>query len=727
MEKKTFSMTLAGRELKIETGILANQSHGAVTVSLGDTVVFASAMMGGVREGTDFFPMMVDYEEKYYAAGKIKGSRFVKREGRPSERAVLNSRLIDRPIRPLFPKGITNDVQLICDVLSADLEVEPGTTALIAASAALCISGMPFQGPVGAVRMGLVKEGDKEVLVVNPTYKQIADGRLDLVVAGTGEAITMVEAASNEVNEEIMLQALQMAHVEIKKICALQEEFKKVYQKPDRVPTMVQVPEEAKTAVESAVTKEMLDGITGKTKGEVKEKIHAVEDMLAEKYKEQLAAGNIKQKQLNEVLNTMLEKNMRSNILEKESRLDGRKIDEIRPIKCEVGILPRPHGSALFQRGETQALSITTLGSPGSAQIVDTMDEDIVKRYMHHYNFPPFSVGEIKPLRGPSRRDIGHGDLAERSLIPVLPSKEDFPYTIWVVSEIMSCNGSSSMASVCGSTLSLMHAGVPIKKPVAGIAMGLVSKNKDITQGYKILTDIQGMEDFAGDMDFKVTGTTEGINALQMDIKVKGLTIEVLREALGRAKQAREQILHEMLLVIPKPNEKLSKYAPLIMHMKIAPELIKVVIGKGGETIQKITAECGVEIDIEQDGLVVITAKDQESGNKAVEWINRLTYQPKVGDEFEGKVVKVMDFGAFVEFLPGKDGLVHVSQLAWTRVDKVEDVVALGDTLKVKLMEIDDQGRYNLSHKAMLPRPEGAVDNGMPVRPPRPSGPRRRF
>ncbi len=713
-------MDLAGRELKIETGLLANQSHGAVTVSLGDTVVFASAMMGGVREGTDFFPMMVDYEEKYFAAGKIKGSRFVKREGRPSERAILNSRLIDRPIRPLFPKGVVNDVQIICTVLSADLEVEPATTALIAASAALSISGMPFQGPVGAVRMGLVKEGDEEKLIINPTYKQVEEGRLDLVVAGTAEAITMVEAASKEVSEDIILKALQMAHEEIKKICALQEDFAKVYHKEERTPTMVEIPEEAKKAVEETISKDMMDQVFGKTKGDVKEKIHALEDKLAEKYKEQIEAGTLSTRHLNEVLNKMLEQNMRANILEKEQRLDGRKVDEIRPIKCMVGLLPRPHGSALFQRGETQALSITTLGSPGSAQIVDTMDEDITKRYMHHYDFPPYSVGEVKPLRGPSRRDIGHGDLAERSLIPVLPSKEDFPYTIWVVSEIMSCNGSSSMASVCGSTLSLMHAGVPIKKPVAGIAMGLVSKDKDITKGYKILTDIQGMEDFAGDMDFKVTGTHDGINALQMDIKVKGLTIEVMREALERAKQAREQILYEMLQTIPKPNEHLSKYAPLIMDMKIDPALIKVVIGKGGETIQKITEECGVEIDIEQDGLVCITAKDQESGNKAIAWIKRLTYQPKVGDEFEAKVVKIMDFGAFVEFLPGKEGLVHISQLAWAHVNRVEDVVSVGDTLKVKLMEIDDQGRYNLSHKVLLPKPEGAHDDGgIASRPPK--------
>ncbi len=703
MENNNFSINLAGRTLKIETGILANQSHGAVTVSLGDTVVFASSMMGQAREGADFFPMMVDYEEKYYAAGKIKGSRFVKREGKPSERAVLNSRLIDRPIRPLFPKGMTNDVQLVCTVLSADLEVEPGTTALIAASAALSISGMPFLGPVGAVRMGLIVKDGKEELIVNPTYKEIEEGKLDLVVAGTAEAITMVEAAANEVSEDTMLRALDMAHQEIKKICALQEAFKQFYKKPTREPEIVVMPEEVKKAVADVITKEMLDAVTGKTKGEVKEKIHALEDMLKEKYKAEIEAETLKEKDLMFMLNAMLESNMRNNILDKEIRLDGRKIDEIRPISCTVGVLPRPHGSALFQRGETQALSITTLGSPGSAQIVDTMDEDVTKRYMHHYNFPPYSVGEVKPLRGPSRRDIGHGDLAERSLIPVLPTKEEFPYTIWVVSEIMSCNGSSSMASVCGSTLSLMHAGVPIKKPVAGIAMGLISRDKDISKGYKILTDIQGMEDFAGDMDFKVTGTKDGINALQMDIKVKGLSVEVMREALERAKMARLQILEKMLEVMPAPNRELSKYAPMIMNLKINPDLIKVVIGKGGETIQKITAECDVEIDIEQDGLVVITAKDQESGQKAVDWVNRLTYIPKAGDEFEGKVTRIMDFGAFVEFLPGKEGLVHISQLAWTRVNKVEDVVGLGDVLKVKLVEIDDQGRYNLSHKLTLP------------------------
>ncbi|MBU0667762.1 polyribonucleotide nucleotidyltransferase [Patescibacteria group bacterium] len=702
MEKQRFSMELAGRELTIETGLLANQAHGAVTVSLGDTVVFSSAVMGDAREGTDFFPMMVDYEEKYYAAGKIKGSRFIKREGRPSERAVINSRLIDRPIRPLFPKGMINDVQLICTVLSCDMEVEPGTTALIAASAALTISGMPFEGPVGAVRMGYVEENGSGKIVINPTYEQVEKGKLDLVVAGTMEAITMVEAAAKEVSEDIILQALQMAHEEIKKICALQLKLKEAMNPQPREVIMVEKPEAVVTAVEQFLNKEMMDGVTGKTKKEVKERIHDVENDLMEKCAAQLEAGEFTKSQLKEAINSALEKNMRNNILEKEVRLDGRKVDEIRTLSSMVGILPRPHGSALFQRGETQALTMTTLGGPGAAQIVDTMDKDEERRYFHHYNFPPYSVGEVKPLRGPSRRDIGHGDLAERALLPVIPSKAEFPYTIWVASEIMSCNGSSSMASVCGSTLSLMHAGVPIKRPVAGIAMGLVAKNKDLAQGYKILTDIQGMEDFAGDMDFKVTGSSEGITALQMDIKVKGLSLDVMKEALDRAKQARSAVLEHMATTIAQPNKELSKYAPMIMFMNINPDLIKVVIGKGGETIQKITAECDVEIDVEQDGLITITAKDQESGQKALDWVKRLTYEPKVGDVFDGKVVKIMEFGAFVEFLPGKDGLVHISELAKERVNKVEDVVKEGDTLKVKLMAKDSQGRYNLSHKATL-------------------------
>lgn len=702
MEKKNLSIEVAGRTMTVETGVLANQSHGAVTVTYGETVVFASAMMGEVREGTDFFPLTVDYEENFYAAGKIKGSRFVKREGRPSENAVLNSRLIDRSMRPLFPKGMVNDVQLICTVLSSDMDADPAITALNAASAAICISGMPFEAPVGAVRMGLMEVDGKERLVINPSQEHINAGRLDLVVAGTKDAITMVEAAANEVSEEILLQALEIAHEEIKKICEFQEKFRGMVEVEPKVPVIITAPEAVNKAVEESLTKEMMDAVEGKTKHEVKEKIKKIENELMEKYASQIEAGEFTKGNLKEAINKALEKNMRENILTAERRIDGRKIDEIRVLKSEVGILPRPHGSALFQRGETQALTITTLGGPGDAQIVDTMDEDITKRYFHHYSFPPYSVGETRMLRGPSRRDIGHGDLAERSLLPELPPKDKFPYTIWVVSNIMSCNGSSSMASVCGSTLSLMHAGVPIRKPVAGIAMGLVSRDKDITKGYKILTDIQGMEDFAGDMDFKVAGSKDGINALQMDIKVKGLSIEVLKEALERAKVGISAILDNMLATIAEPNKELSKYAPLIMTMKINPDLIKIVIGKGGETIQKITAETGSEIDIEQDGLVTITAPDQEKGNKALEWIKRLTYEPKPGEIFEGKVVKLMDFGAFVEFLPGKDGLVHISQLAKERVNKVEDVVKEGDTLKVKLMEVDSQGRYNLSHKAAL-------------------------
>lgn len=696
MESKTFSMDLSGRKLTIETGLLANQSSGSVTVSLGDTVVFASAMMGAPRPGFDFFPLTVDFEEKYYAAGKIKGSRFMKRnEARPSDKAILSSRMIDRPIRPLFPKKMINDVQLICSVLSADMQVDPSTTGLIAASAAICISGMPFSGPVAAVRVGL-QDGK---VIVNPTYEQGEKNGLDLVVAGTEEAITMVEAGASELDEETMLQALDLAHGEIKKICALQKEFMAVYKKPDLEVTYASENEEAIKAVEAFVTPEILDTVAGPTKVVIKEKIHEIEHQLIEKYQAEIAAGTFTEGQLKEHFDKMFGKNMRKNILEKEKRLDSRKIDEIRPLSIKTSLFPKTHGSALFQRGETQSLSITTLGSPGSAQIVDSMDEDEEKFYFHHYNFPPFSVGEVKPLRGPSRRDIGHGALAERALIPVLPDRVSFPYTIWVVSEIMSCNGSSSMAAVCGSTISLMDAGVPIKKPVAGIAMGLVTYDGDLANGYKILTDIQSFEDFAGDMDFKVTGTREGITAIQMDIKVKGLSVDLLREALARAKAARLQILDEIAKVLPEPRAELAPTAPRITSIMIDPEKIRDVIGKGGETIQKITKETGVEIDIEDSGQIMITATNQESAKQALEWINRITYVPKIGDTFDGKVVKIMEFGAFVEIAPGKDGLVHISELADHRVEKVEDVVKEGDILKVKLIDIDNQGRYKLSHR----------------------------
>jgi polyribonucleotide nucleotidyltransferase len=712
MKNQEFSMDLAGRQLKIETGLLANQSSGSVTVSLGDTVVFASCVMSSAREGTDFFPLTVDFEEKYYAAGKIRESRFMKREGRPSEKSILTSRLIDRPIRPLFPKGMINDVQLICSVLSADLEVDPATTGIIAASAALSISGMPFEGPVSAVRIGMV-DGN---LIVNPTYQQSDAGDLDLIVAGTEEAITMVEAGAKEVSNENMLKALELAHVEIKKICALQKEFIKANKKADLKVTYRPTNENSLEAVKTFASSELLDAIGGVTKQEVKEKVHELEERMLAQFAGEIDAGNYSKIDLKEDLNDLLEKNMRKNILEKERRLDGRALDEIRPLSIMTSVLPKTHGSALFQRGQTQALSIATLGAPGDALTIETMDEEEEKHYFHHYNFPPFSVGEAKPLRGPSRRDIGHGMLAEKALVPVLPSKEEFPYTIWVVSEIMSCNGSSSMASVCGSTLALMDAGVPIKKPVAGIAMGLVTYDGDLANGYKILTDIQGMEDFAGDMDFKVAGTYEGITALQMDIKVKGLSLDLLAEALEKASKARAAILDKMKETIATPRPELSANAPRITAMRIQPDQIREVIGKGGETIQKITKETNVQIDIEDDGLVMITAKNQADGKAAEDWIKSITYEPQVGEIFNGTVVKITDFGAFVEFVPGRDGLVHISELGLQRINRVEDVVKEGDKIRVKLLEIDSQGRYKLSHKAILIA-EGAANPAKPSAP----------
>lgn len=703
MQPVEMKMNLAGREFKITNFPIQSAANGYAIVSLGDTVIMANASMSKKgREGADFFPMVVDYEENYYAAGKIKGSRFVKRSGRPSENAIIVSRLIDRPIRPLFPKNTTNEVQIICSALSADLEVDPATTAINAASIALMVSGAPFEGPIGAVRMGYM-DGQ---LIVNPTYEQCEKGQLDLVVAGTIDAITMVEAAAKEVSEEVILQALDLAHKNIIEICKFQLEYASKIPADKIEATIAVSNESAKIAVESFVTEEMLNSVKGTTKKEVKATIAAIEDLLFEKYSANIENEEFSKGELADALNSMMEKNMRKNILQKEQRLDGRGLTEIRPVSAHVDVLPRPHGSAIFQRGETMALTITTLGGPGDAQVIDNMEMDITKRYFHHYHFPPFSTGEIKPLRGPGRREIGHGDLAERSLIPVLPDEKDFPYTMWLVSEITSCNGSSSMASVCGSTLSLMAAGVPIKSPVVGIAMGLVMDTE--TGAYKILSDIQGMEDFAGDMDFKVSGSQRGITALQMDIKVKGVSLELMSRALKQASEGREFILQKMLAVLPEPRKQLSKYAPLIMSMQINTDLIKVVIGKGGETIQKITAECDVQIDISDDGVVSITAPNQESGNKAMEWIKKLTYVPKVGDVIDGKVVSIKDFGAFVELSPGQDGLVHISELSNQRVNRVEDVVQMGQTLKVKIVSIDDQGRFKLSHKDTLQGGSGA-------------------
>jgi len=714
---------ISSRPFVIETGKLAKQATGSAVVSLGKTVILATVVIANPREGCDFFPLSCDYEEKYYAAGKIKGSRFIKREGRPSDAAVLRSRMIDRPIRPLFPKGTTNDIQIIATVLSADLEVDPVATAINAASAALMVSGAPFAGPIGAVRIGL----KDEKLIVNPTYEEEESGDLILTVAGTREAITMVDAGASEISDEKMLEALELAHSEIKKICEMQLELQKKVNPQSIEVSVAEKNEEAVAAIEKIISEADLDTISGKTKDDIKTAIHALEEKLLEGLKSEIEAEKFNERELKEILNEKFEKNLRKNILEKDLRIDERKLDEVRELKAEVGVLPRVHGSGLFNRGETQILTIATLGGPGKAQIVDTMDKDYERFYIHEYNFPPFSVGESRRRFGPGRREIGHGDLAERALLPVLPPKEDFPYTLRVVSETLACNGSSSMGSVCGSTLSLMDAGVPITRPVSAIAMGMVT-DKDSEgkfKNYKILSDIQGYEDFAGDMDFKVARTEKGITALQMDIKVKGISHGILAEALERGKQGCVEIQAAMLTAIPESRKELSKYAPLIISVKIDPEKIREVIGKGGEMIQKITAECGVEIDIDDDGTVMITAPDQEGGKKAKEWVERIVYIPKVGDEFDGKVVRIMDFGAFVEILPGKDGMVHISALAPGRIEKVEDAVKIGEHIKVKVVEVDHMGRINLTRVM----PDGTVVPRAP-RPPRPTGggrPPRRF
>ncbi|MBI5755029.1 polyribonucleotide nucleotidyltransferase, partial [Candidatus Peregrinibacteria bacterium] len=607
------------------------------------------------------------------------------------------------PLRPLFPEGMKNDVQILTPVLSGDMEVDPATTAINAASAALMVSGIPFHGPVGAVRIGYVQDSEgKEVLVVNPTYEQEEKGRLNLVVAGTLDAITMVEAGANEVSEDIMIEAMELAQRHIKELCKLQMELRdKVAPVTKEYDARLLSPEIQK-AVSERVTAEMLNTIIGKTKREVKERLHKLEESVLATFAEDISAEKCTEKDIKETLGELLEENMRRNILEKNMRIDGRALHEIRSLSCQVGILPRPHGSALFQRGETQALTITTLGAPGAAQLVDTMDQDTTKRYMHYYNFPPYSVGEVKPMRGTSRREVGHGNLAERALLPMLPEKEAFPYTIRLVSEVLSCNGSSSMASICGSSLSLMDAGVPIKRPVAGIAMGLITDQSFQETGkgiYKILADIQGLEDFAGDMDFKVGGTEQGITALQMDMKVKGISLEIIREALTEAKKSRLMVLEKMKETLAESRKELSKYAPLIISIRINPDQIREVIGKGGETIQKITEENGVEIDIEDDGLVMITAPNQEKGQKALQIIKNITYVPKVGEVFDGTVTRIMEFGAFVEFLPGKEGLVHISNIAPQRINRVEDVLKVGDKVRVKLFQIDDQKRNNLTIK----------------------------
>lgn len=690
------SMSLAGRELSIETGHLAKQASGAVLVRYGDTVVLVTATTSKEpREGVDFFPLTVDYEEKMYAVGKIPGG-FLRREGRATEAATLSARLIDRPIRPLFPKGYRCDVQIVATVLSVEADNEPDMCAMIGASAALHLSSAPFMGPIAGVSVGLI--GDE--FIINPTEAQRAESRMHLSVAGTFDAIMMVEAGAKEVPEEQMLDAIMFGHEEIQRIVAMIEEFRAdalaagiAQNKIDVEP--IELPEDIVADVEATAHDELKEALQIVNKQARDEAVSAVKDKaveaLIEKYPEQ-------EEDLRAALEAMMKQIVRKLITLEHKRPDGRAITEVRPLTCEVDLLPRAHGSAVFTRGQTQIMSVTTLGSLRDNQLLDGIENVDSRRYLHHYNFPPYSVGETRPMRGPGRREIGHGALARRALEPVIPSEEEFPYTIRVVSEAIESNGSTSMGSVCGSTLSLMAAGVPIKKPVSGVAMGLIREGDE----FVVLTDLQGLEDALGDMDFKVAGTKDGVTALQMDIKITGINRAILKQALAQAYDGRMFIMDAMLAAIPAPRTELSPYAPRVLQMKIDVDKIKDVIGSGGKTIKKIIELTGVEIDVEETGVVHILSADADAAARAQKMIEDIVREPEVGEIYEGPVVKIMDFGAFVNILPGKDGLVHISQLAKKRVNKVEDVVKVGDIVRVKLVEIDKQGRLNLSMKALL-------------------------
>ena len=707
--EKNYSMELAGRTLTLEFGRYAQQANGSVLVRYGDTVVLVCATAADKpRPGMDFFPLSVEFEEKLYSVGKIPGG-FIKREGRPTEKAILTSRLIDRPIRPLFPKGMRNDVQVVATVLSVDTNQPPEIPAMIGSSAALSVSDIPFAGPTGSVNVGLV-DGE---FVINPNDEQRAASDLNLTVSGTKDAVMMVEAGANEVTEEVMLKGIMLAHEEIKKLVAFQEQIVAEIGKPKREFPLELVGDDVKEAVREFSYDRMAWAFDTFERYEREEREAVVTQEAHEHFDAQFEG---REREIDDALYAIKKEIMRGKILDAGVRPDGRALTEVRPIWCETGILPRTHGSAVFTRGQTQVMTVVTLGAMGDVQILDGLSNEDSKRYMHHYNFPPYSTGEAKPMRGPGRREIGHGALAERALEPMIPSEEEFPYAIRLVSEVMSSNGSTSQASVCGSTLSLMDAGVPIKRPVAGAAMGLI-KAADDSGKVAILTDIQGLEDFLGDMDFKVAGTTEGITAIQMDIKIKGIDEPILRQALRQAHDARMFILGKMLECLPAPRDHMSKYAPKITRFMINPEKIREVIGPGGKMINKIIAETGVKIDIEDDGRVYISTPDEEAAARARSMIEGIAKDPQVGDVFHGKVVRIMQFGAFVEFAPGKDGLVHLSKLADKRVEKVEDVVNIGDELEVRVAEIDSQGRINLVRNDIT-----YTNNEMPVRrPPRPA------
>ena len=682
--------------LTLSTGKLAKLASGSVTIQLGDTVLLATAIVANQPKATaTYFPLLIDFEEKMYASGKISGSRFIKREGRASDNAILTARLTDRPLRPLFPKGFYNDVQVVITVLSADLIHDPDTLSIIGASTALLMAGAPFAGPVGAVRVGLIN-GE---LVINPSYEDLEkSSQLDLVVAGTKDKVLMIEAGAKEVDEATFAKAVKFAHEAMQPTIKIQEQLIKQLKITPKEYVLSTPSAELVEAAKQIMQTKLTDAIYNIDKTQRNTALSLLQQEVIEK----LVTDEVLERTVVEVFEKLLSEEVQKNILEAERRPDGRKLNEIRPIDCEVGILPRTHGSGLFTRGETQSLTVTTLGSVADEQLIDTMDASTTKRYLHHYNFPPYATNEVRPMRGPGRREIGHGALAEKALEPMIPDKDSFPYTIRVVSEILGSNGSSSMAAVCGSTLSLMDAGVPIKKPVAGIAMGVITG-----QGkFKILTDIAGIEDFNGDMDFKVAGTKDGITAVQLDMKATGLDLDLLESALKEAYPARQEILEKIAKCLPAPRGELSMYAPRVDLIKINPDKIRDVIGPGGKMINGIIDRHGgknvTEINIEEDGTVYVSSTNAEFVKQVIAEIGNLTREPEVGALYQGRVTRIMDFGAFVEIFPGTEGLVHISQLDNSRVAKVTDIVKEGDIIPVIVTEIDSQGRVNLSRKAAL-------------------------
>ena len=689
---RVFKTTYAGRELTVETGKTCELSNGSCWVRCGETVVMANVTASvKPREGIDFFPLSVDYEERLYSVGRIPGS-FMKREGKPSEKAILTSRVVDRPIRPLFPKDMRNDVSVVMTVLSVDPDNSPEICGMIATSVAISISDIPWNGPIGGISVGLV---DGEI-VLNPTLEQREKSDLNLTVAGTMEKIVMIEAGANEVDDDTMLKAIMTGHDEIKKIVAFISDIQKEIGKKKFEFESMEVDHELFDAIEELVGEKVKAALDTNDKNIREERLNPIKDEVHEKFDEQYPE---KIAMIDECIYKLQKKIVR-NWLYEGKRVDGRGIDEIRPLAAEVGVLPRVHGSGLFTRGQTQVLTVATLGPVSDSQRIDGLDEEDSKRYVHHYNFPSYSVGETKPSRGPGRREIGHGALAERALEPVIPPVEEFPYALRLVSEVLSSNGSTSQGSICGSTLALMDAGVPIKAPVAGISCGLITRDDG---SFMTMVDIQGLEDFFGDMDFKVGGTHKGITAIQVDIKVDGLTPEIIKEAFAKTHKARDYILDEIMLkAIPAPRAEVGKYAPKMLQTKIPVDKIREVIGQGGKVIQKISADCSVKIDINDDGNVFISGIDLDNAKKALQIVETIANDPEIGAIYKGKVVRIMNFGAFVEIAPGKDGLVHISKLDKQRVEKVEDVVSIGDEIVVKVMEIDSQGRINLSRKDAL-------------------------